>query len=88
MPKNTFRRAGRRVFGLRLAPDAADNKHVCGRPFDPAQRAGEQQAAAEKAINAQMASMEQSAKRSVEHTAQPTQRDVGKTNKYSNLLRF
>ena len=55
--------------------------HVCGRSFDPAQRALEQQAMAEKAINDRMALLDQPAKRHVERTAaQPTARD------YSNLL--
>ncbi len=52
--------------------------HVCGRSFDPAQRAREQQAAAEKAINARMASMEQPAERSVQRTTERTQQDVDK----------
>ena len=57
--------------------------HVCGRSFDHVQRAREQQVAAEKAINARMAPLEQPVKRYAEHTAaQQTARD------YSNLLRF
>ena len=63
--------------------------HFCGRSFDPAERALEQQALAEKAINARMASLEQPTprhaelQRRVERTAvQPPARD------YSKLMRF
>ena len=59
--------------------------HVCGRSFDPAERAHEQQAAAEKAINARMASMEQPTARRVQHT---TEQNLDKTIKYSSLLNF
>ena len=65
--------------------------HVCGRSFDPAQRACEQKAAAGKAINASMASMEQPMERRVqntkEHTHTHSQTWTTKT-KYSNLINF
>jgi hypothetical protein len=53
--------------------------HVCGRSCDPAQRAHDQHAAAEKAINARMASLERKAERSVQHTTECTQQNVDKT---------
>ncbi len=55
--------------------------HLCGRSVDPAERARERQAAAETAINARMASMEQPSARCVQHTTEkPGQ------IKYSSLL--
>jgi hypothetical protein len=55
--------------------------HVCGRSFDLAQWAREQQAATEKSINARMASME----KPLERRAQRTE---DKANKYSSLIIF
>ena len=52
--------------------------HVCGRSFDPEQRAHELQAAAEKAINARMASWEQSAERRMQQPAEHTQPNLDK----------
>ncbi len=54
--------------------------HVCGKSFDPTQRARELQAAAETAINAKIALMEQPMER--------TQQTMDQKNKYSNLINF
>ena len=62
--------------------------HVCGRSFDPEQRARELQATAGKAINARMASREQPAERSVQHTTERTQQNADKKNEYANLIPF
>ncbi len=50
-------------------------------------RALEQQVAAEKAINARMASIEPLERR-VQHTAAHMQQNVEKQNKYASLLTF
>ena len=59
--------------------------HVCGKSFHPMQRALEHQVAAEKAINARMASIEPLERR-VQHTAAHTQRNVEIQNKHASLL--
>ena len=61
--------------------------HVCGRSFDPEQRAHELQAAAEKAINARMASWEQSAERRMQQPAEHTQPNLDK-NKVCQFIKM
>ena len=62
--------------------------HICGRSFDPEQRARELQAAAEKASNARTASWEQSAERRMQQPAEHTQPNLDKKTKYASLLKF
>ena len=55
--------------------------HVCGRSFDPAQRAREQQILAHDAIKARMAPLEQPTERQTDY-------NIDKRHKYSALLNF
>ena len=55
--------------------------HKCGRSFDPAQRALEQQIAAEQAIKDRMTLLERLAERKAEQA-------TDKKNKYTHLIQF
>ena len=52
--------------------------HKCGRSFDPVQRAREQQATAEKAVNIRMALIEKPLERRAQHTTIPTRQKADK----------
>ena len=54
--------------GRELRLKTLRSSHVCGRSFDPAQRAHEMQVAAEHTINARMASMEKPLERHAQRT--------------------
>ena len=58
--------------------------HVCRRSFDVAERAGEQQIAAEAAIWARMRKLEQTTIHCVQHAVSP----LGAKRDYSKLLIF
>ena len=55
--------------------------HKCGRSFDPAQRALEQQILAEQAIKVRMTLLERLPERKAEQT-------MDKKNKYAHLIQF
>ena len=55
--------------------------HKCGRSFDPAKRAREQQILAEQAIKDRMTLLERLAERKAEQT-------MDKKNKYAHLIQF
>ena len=52
--------------------------HKCGRSFDPAERAREQQTLAENAIKIRMASIKKPLERPVQHLVEHTQQNVDK----------
>ena len=60
--------------------------HKCGRSFDPAERAREQQTLAENAIKIRMASIKKPLERPVQHLVEHTQQNVDKKQKYANLF--
>ena len=60
--------------------------HKCGRSFDPAERAREQQTLAENAIKMRMASIKKPLERPVQHIVEHTQQNVVKKQKYANLI--
>ena len=60
--------------------------HKCGRSFDPAERAREQQTLAENAIKIRMASIKKPSERPVQHLVEHTQQNVDKKQKYANLI--
>ena len=75
------------ICGRRMRLKTLRYSHVCGKSFNPLQRALEQQVAANNAIAARMASIEP-LERCVQHTAAHTQQKGDKKNKYASLLKF
>ena len=69
------------LCGRKLTLKALRYTHVCGRSFDPAQRAREQQIAAEQAIKDRMSLLERLAERKAEQA-------MDKKNKYAHLIQF
>lgn len=61
--------------------------HKCGRSFDPAERAREQQTLAENAIKMRMASIKKPLERPVQHLVEHTQQNVDK-NKNMRIYLF
>ncbi len=73
--------------GRRVRLKTLRYSHVCGRSFNPTDRANEQQVAAEAALRARMRQTEQPPARRVQHVATAAPAPVNKKD-YSNLLTF
>ena len=76
-----FYRAPCPLCGRQLTLKCLLYSHKCGRSFDPAQRAREQQILAEQAIKDRMTLLERLAERKAEKA-------TDKTNKYAHLIQF
>jgi hypothetical protein len=76
-----FYRAPCPLCGRQLTLKALRYSHVCGRSFDSAERAREQQITAEDAVKDRMASLERLAERKADQA-------TDKKNKYTNLIQF
>ena len=76
-----FYRAPCPLCGRQLTLKCLLYSHKCGRSFDPAQRALEQQIAAEQAIKDRMTLLERLAERKAEQA-------MDKKNKYAHLILF
>ena len=76
-----FYRAPCPLCGRQLTLKGLLYSHKCGRSFDPAQRAREQQIAAEQAIKDRMTLLERLAERKAEQA-------TDKKSKYAHLIQF